>query len=72
MPQHNQILLIAAHKGIPVEDLLVEVLNSTNTLNEAAAELGVSYATLYKHMREYGINSETVYYAPPVPHKEAS
>ncbi len=62
MPQHNSIKLQAARQGVTVPELVTATLNAAPTVKEAAANLGVSYDTLYRHMRRYGIKSETRYF----------
>jgi transcriptional regulator of acetoin/glycerol metabolism len=61
MPQHNTIDIQAAQEGVSVADLLVLMLNESPTTQAAAKRLGVSQRTLYRYMREHGVQSVTKY-----------
>lgn len=59
-----QIELTAAREGRTTAAIVLEALNTAPTINQAAEKLGVSYRTLYRWIRELGVESNTTYYIP--------
>ncbi|MEO0562205.1 MAG: helix-turn-helix domain-containing protein [Chloroflexota bacterium] len=58
---YSQVAVDAARKGITERELLLEVLNTTQSKREAAERLGVAYRTLWGYIRKYNIRSVTRY-----------
>lgn len=61
MSQHNHIEIRAAQEGLTVPEFVAAILNRTTTLQEAADQLGVSYRTLYRYMKEHDVERIVLY-----------
>lgn len=61
MAKKSRVKSIAEKKGVSVPDLIIETLNTSDTAQDAAKELKITYRTLWGYMKRYNIEQHSYY-----------
>lgn len=62
MSAHRRIQILAEERNTTELDLLLDTLNKTESPSETARQLGVTYPTIWKLMKEHDIQKRVKFF----------